>query len=89
MEQVEKKQLFYMILCRLGLLLVALAALRALSIHQDALSFALGLCGFWLIIAHAKITEKKWGISKKHSAMSTVIFVSLLLPLAYWFASPF
>lgn len=89
MEEAQKNRIFYLILSKIGLLLIALGALRAYSIYQDALGFTLGLIGFWLIVAHIKFVEKKWGMSKQHSILSTVVFTIMLLPLAYWFASPF
>ncbi|MDE0583405.1 hypothetical protein ON064_10205 [Planococcus sp. A6] len=88
MTEEKKVQYFNIILCRAGMLLVGLGIIRALSIHQDQLSFLFGFSGFLLISVHVQALEKRWGIPKKHTWISTGIFALLFLPLAYWLAFP-
>lgn len=89
MDEEKKTRYFFLNVCRLGLLLIALSAIRALSIHQDALGFALGLGGFLFVTTHVKSLEKKWGITRMQSLLNAGIFSIVFLPLAYWLAYPF
>ena len=84
MEEEKRTQYFYLNACRVGLLFIALVVIRALSVHQDALSFALGWIGFLLVAVHMRSVEKKLGVTKKHRLVSAGLFVFILLPLAYW-----
>ncbi|WP_211655343.1 hypothetical protein [Planococcus alpniumensis] len=88
MTEEKKVQYFNIALCQAGLLLVGLGLIRALSIHQDRLSFLLGFIGYSLFSLHIRALEKKWGIPKKHVWISNGIFILLLVPLAYWLAFP-
>lgn len=88
MNEEKKTQYFYLNICKIGLLFIALGLMRALSIHQDPLSYILGFIGCLLVIAHVKSLEKKWGVSKKYSLVSAGIFAVIFLPMAYWFAYP-
>ena len=88
MEEEKKTRYFYITTCKIGLLLIALGVVRALSIYQDGLGFVLGLIGFSFVISHIKFVEKKWGIPKKHSVFSAIGFAVVFLPLAYWLGYP-
>lgn len=88
MEEEKKAQYFYVTMCKIGLLFIALGIVRVLAIHQDGLGFTLGLIGFSLVIAHTKFVEKKWGITTKYLAFSTAVFTIAFVLLAYWLAFP-
>lgn len=88
MTEEKKVQYFNIALCRAGMFLIGLGLIRALSIHQDQLSFLLGFGGFLMISIHIQALEKRWGIPKKYTWISTGIFALLFIPFAYWLAFP-
>lgn len=88
MDEVKRNQYFYLLICQIGLLFIALVTIRALSIYQDALGFALGFIGFSFVTAHLKFVEKNWGISKKQSFFNTIGFILVFIPLAYGLSYP-
>ncbi|MDE4085353.1 hypothetical protein PO902_09990 [Planococcus maritimus] len=88
MTEEKKVQYFNIILCKTGMLLIGLGLIRTFSIYQDKSSFFLGFFGYILVSIHIQSLEKRWGIPKKHTWISTGIFLLLFVPLAYWLAFP-
>ncbi len=68
----------------IGLLLIALAAMRYILIIHDTLGQSLVLFGFIFVTVYLRFVEKKLGISKKEFIISKAIFIAVFSSLAFW-----
>lgn len=84
----DNTKYFTIALCKIGMLFIAIGAIRSLSIHGDQLSFLFGFGGYLLVSMHVAALEKRWAIPKRHTLISGGIFIIIFLPIAYWLAFP-
>ncbi|WP_391122488.1 hypothetical protein [Psychrobacillus sp. L3] len=82
----ENKQALYfnMILGTIGTILIALAAMRYLVKENDNIGNALILFGFILMNGYINYLEKRVGISKKLTWISSIVCLILFISLSYF-----
>ncbi|MBR3118693.1 hypothetical protein [Oceanobacillus profundus] len=82
----ENKQALYfnMTLGTIGIILVAIAAMRYLIKENDNLGYAIILFGFILTVGYINYLEKRAGISKKLSWIRIIVSSILFLIFTYF-----
>ncbi|MGP4075506.1 hypothetical protein [Halobacillus sp. K22] len=80
----KKNQYFFMALGHLGMILVALGAMRVMSVINDSAGFAFTFFGFLLMNIYINDLEKKMGFSKKEKGIFTSIFIIIFIGLSLW-----